>query len=131
MNFTLKRTEYGQDGVFGELSSDDTDEVFTTLEHAFERLDGPYRPKLNAGIHICTLGTHNLDHSQGDLLYEINNVPGHSGILIHVGNYNRDSDGCVLIGTALGNKCITGSRTALATFMALQGGQEFTLTVLD
>ncbi len=131
MNFTLKRTEYTQDGVFGELTSDGTDKVFTTLEHAFERLDGPYRPKLNAGTHICTLGEHNLDHSKGVQLYEINNVPGHSGILIHIGNYNHDSDGCVLIGTALGNKCITGSLRALATFMGLQGGQEFTLTVLE
>jgi len=131
MNFTLKRESYNSWGIVSTMTSDDNSESFTTLEHAYLQPDGTYKPKLNAGTHTCVLGDHNLEHSKGVQLYEITGVPNHSGILIHVGNYNDDSDGCVLIGSALGERSISGSKLALTKFMDLQAGQSFTLTVLE
>lgn len=34
----------------------------------------------------------------------VNNVPGHSGIEIHIGNYPKDTKGCLLLATNIGGK---------------------------
>lgn len=35
-----------------------------------------------------------------DMGYEVENVPNRTYIMFHVGNYIKDSDGCILIGTS-------------------------------
>jgi hypothetical protein len=130
MNLTLKRQSFNSWGIISELTEANGEEVAVTLEHAYQSPTG-YLPKLPDGTYTCVLGTHQLSSGGPQSLYEITNVPGHQGILMHVGNYNRDSEGCVLVGTALGQECITGSKTALGKFMELQGGENFTLTVLS
>ena len=62
-------------------------------------------------------------------------VKGHYGILFHVGNYNEDSEGCILLGTGFGNtsskgKMITASKQAFKQFMEmLKETDLFTLIV--
>jgi len=131
MNLTLSRLAYDPEGIFSELSGEDGEVLFQTLEHAYKQQDGSYAPKLPPGIYDCIVGLHELDNINGPFqAYEILNVPGHSGILFHVGNYNRDSKGCVLLGTAKGDNMITGSKTAFDKFMKLQDDQSFTLEVV-
>jgi hypothetical protein len=68
--------------------------------------------------------------------FEVMNVPGHWGILFHVGNYNEDSEGCILVGEGLGRRykngvMLTNSKKAFAKLMALlKDVEQFTLLVI-
>lgn len=140
MKFILHRREYRPDGVFSDFISEDGSSVFVNLDHAF-LVDGKYLPKLAPGVYLCRLGKHTLEHHPEPFdAYEILGVPDFMGkpvtkILIHWGNFNKDSDGCTM--TGLGeqqapgcDKMIIKSREAFAAFMAVQNGvYEFLLTV--
>lgn len=63
-------------------------------------------------------------------------VPNHTGILFHVGNYNDDSNGCILLGrVCVGSEkgtMITASRMTFDRFMLdLEGIEYFPLIVKD
>jgi hypothetical protein len=109
--FTLNRISLSEEGIFSVLTGEDGSSYFTA-EHAY---DG--KPKLPNGIYICVKGQHLL-HSGPVEAFEITNVPGHSGILFHIGNYPQiDSDGCVLLGKSQENSMITHSKEAFEEFM--------------
>lgn len=46
------------------------------------------------------------------LVPELQDVPGHTGIEMHIGNYPDDTTGCTLIGTAPGRDMIGNSEPA-------------------
>lgn len=124
MNLTLTRKRTASDGAFGELVGDSGSFFAISLEHAYYK-DGRYEVKLPPGEYKCIRGIHRLHDGVDFETFEITGVAGHTGILFHVGNYNEDSDGCVLIGSAIGNranggKMITASRQKFIEFMALQ-----------
>lgn len=139
MNLYLNRKQYRSDGIFGELIDEKGSLVAVTLEHAYA--DGEkFVPKVASGQYDC------VRHPPNRLPYEtfmLENVPefqGHpvTGILIHVGNYNDDSIGCILLGTQIGFKNNGGqmitskSLDAFHKFMALQDGvATFQLIVHD
>ena len=134
MNLKLKRTEYRSDGIFSDCY-DDIGQVFMrTLEHAYG--EETYLPKVAPGVYTCKRSMHRLHGMTEDFeTFEIMGVEGHNNILFHWGNYNRDSEGCVLCGDTEavidnGVHIVTGSRKKFAAFMALQNGiDEFELTV--
>jgi hypothetical protein len=132
MNFTLTRQSCGLYGVFGELVSEDGSKKFVTLEHAFI-VNKQYMPKVAAGVYTCQRyysPKHRYD------LFLVKNVPPFQGafvtyIELHIGNYNTDSDGCILLGLAKGTGMIEDSRDAFWEFMELQKDVEnFTLTIV-
>lgn len=143
MNLVLKRLQSGPDGIFSDLLDEDGTLVAQTLEHAFNAAAPGYlyQPKLPYGEFKCVRGTHKLHDMVPFWTFEVTGVPGHTGILFHIGNYNADSDGCILLGNHVIAtegpeadskivKMITESKKAFAKFMALQEGvDEFTLTV--
>lgn len=126
MTLNLKRTEFSDDGVFGELSDESGKILFYTLEHSYGG-----QAKLDTGAHKCLLGAHRLHGMTSDFqTYEITGVLGHAGILFHWGNFNKDSDGCVLLGQSRVGKMVTSSKDAFAAFMALTDeAQSFELIV--
>lgn len=145
MNWLLRTTAYRPDGIFSELYQGAA--LFcVTLEHAFESVDdkGPV-PKLPRGAtYPCRRGTgpaegglHVLKHYNKGLpfdTFEICEVPGHSGILFHPLNFNRESDGCVGTGREIqrdpADWWITHSQDTFAKLMsALEGVDEFELEV--
>jgi Family of unknown function (DUF5675) len=101
MGWVLHTDQTRDDGIFSTLFFND-EKFAVTLEHAFEDADGAYFPKLLRGAtYKCVRGPHQLEHGPRFEAFEITGVPGHSGILFHVGNFNKDSDGCVLLGASL------------------------------
>jgi hypothetical protein len=138
VSWILTTTDSREDGIFSELHQDD--ELFAvTLEHAYQQLDGTWAPKLPRGdVYQCERGMHILEHyNHGEPFetFEITGVSGHSGILFHPGNLNKDSDGCLLLGEKLvtlksGVWMVIKSQLTFNRFMnTLDGVNEFTLEV--
>lgn len=134
MDMILKNTDFTESGIFGTLSSANGSLICMTLQHAYEQSDGTYAPKLPNGNYLCLKGTHKLDHNPAPFqAFEVLNVPDHTGILFHIGNYNADSDGCILLGTQIAGRdqSLTESRLAFSKFMTIQNDvNTFKLTVV-
>ncbi len=126
----LKRIEKRDDGIFSELYNDSGDLLAKTLEHSYNG-----EPKLYNGTFTCVRGMHQLHGmTQPFETFEITGVTGHTGILFHVGNWNQDSDGCVLLGSEIEpsdrGQMVIASRITFNKFMqGLSGVNQFTLVV--
>lgn len=136
MDITTKRTKYLEDGIISSVTDEDGRIVMPTLEHAFEQEDGTYQPIIPPGVYKCIRGKHRLDNGVEFETFEVTGVGGHSGLLFHPGNWNKDSKGCILTGTSEvldehGAEMITNSRAAFDKFMKMQGDVDsFRLTVI-
>lgn len=136
MNLRLTRNAYREDGIFGSISDENGKVLFTTGEHSYP-LENAFTAKIPKGVYICVRGIHNLANEPNLETFELQNVPGHTGCLLHRGNYpQQDSDGCILLGKDIGwtlgakNKMITYSVQAFNEFIALQKDLDsFTLTI--
>ena len=127
----LIRSEFNPDGIFGKLIDDNGDQLAVTLEHSYNGT-----PKLPPGHYLCKRGMHKLEHGDPFETFEVTGVTGHTGILFHVGNWNKDSDGCILLGRVVVDspegRMITSSHMTFAYFMNdLVATNEFLLTVQD
>ncbi len=124
----LERIHFLAEGIFGQLS-DDSGFSCHTLEHSYP-VGESYEAKLPQGDYLCRRGFHQLADGKSFETFEIAEVPGHTGILFHWGNYNKDSAGCVLLGMKRLPTMIMFSRKAFNSFMYhLKGVDEFTLMV--
>lgn len=141
MNLTLTRFKYGIDGIFGELKATaDFTDVAVTLERAYPMVDQvnghTVFAKIPQGVYICERGIHQLSHGGPFETFEVTGVTGHTDLLFHQGNYDSDSQGCILLGAAVAQvtpdtQMVTDSRETFANFMTLQSGEDsFTLTVI-
>lgn len=144
MDIKIVRTDFVSTGIFGEL--DPADESFSlfTLEHAYPvQADGlhsstVFAPKIPSGVYICVRGTHTLKptkifpNPKPFQTFEVTNVPGHTEILIHPGNTEGDSEGCILLGLARQeNVEVLHSKDAFKMFMEKQVGvDQFNLTII-
>ncbi len=142
MNMILTNKIKEADGIFGILESEDGDFSCVTLQHAYDsgNGNGTYEPKLPTGTYTCQRSQHQLlGMAQPFETFQIMNVPGHTNVLIHMGNYNRDSDGCVLVGRRIvpnpdgsGVNMISSSLNTFNALMDFQkGNDQFSLIVKD
>lgn len=139
MDLTLTNIDFTSNGIFGRLEDkDDTIELYT-LQHAFPVVTDPmsasttYMPIIKPGQYKCIRGQHCLPGMIAPFeTFEITDVPGHTGLLFHCGNFNKDSEGCILLGLERDHcKDILNSRAAFEVFMKAQDGiNEFLLTVV-
>ena len=138
MNLIINRIQYRPDGIFSECLDENRNFKWVLLEHAYLQDDGSYKPKVLGGVYHCERGDHQLEGmTEPFQTFEVMNVPGHTNILFHKGNYNEDSAGCFLIGKSMGNmlnggKMICSSKQAFDEFMLAQKEcDSFTITVVD
>lgn len=111
-------------GAFGVLLSEDGLPFAVTLERTFD--DG--KPSIPAGEYEC-VATVFYRHNYST--YEIL-VPGHSRLLFHKGNYEKDSEGCVLVAKAFEGDWISGSLNGFTEFMhRLAGVSSFRLRIKE
>lgn len=66
--------------------------------------------------------------------FEVQEVPNRSGILFHIGNYPKDTTGCILMGEQLrvqkGQPTVLRSKPAFRHFLTLlEGEEEFKLRI--
>jgi hypothetical protein len=130
MTLTLIRRQYREDGIFSQLTG--LSSPMLTLERSYN-----LKSKIPIGTYRCVKGMHRLKNMKNPFeTFQVMNVPKCTGILFHVGNYNRDSEGCILLGENLGISngalMLTRSRIAFHRFMKeLSGVKEFTLHVIE
>jgi hypothetical protein len=130
-DFILTHTRFCSDGIFGELKKFDGTFVAYTLEHSYDN-----KPKLTNGNYTCVRGPHKLHGMTNPFItFEIMGVPDFNGVpvtgvLFHWGNYNKDSEGCVLMGASEAPTMIGTSVQTWTAFMASMSGiDSFNLTV--
>jgi len=137
LEWTLDRTGYRSDGIFGILRDENGQTLAVTLEHAYANDSGGFEPKVAAGNYTCDR------HAPNRLPYEtfeLQGVPDFqgkpvTGILIHILNFNSESDGCIGVGRSLAaspsGMMIANSKEAFEEIMnRLDGVQSFQLSIV-
>lgn len=136
MDLILRRMKWSSDGVFSDLLDENNNQICLAGEHAYSDVDDGVQPKIPMGTYLCVRGEHQLEGMSAPFTtFEISDVPGHTNILFHAGNFPQiDSAGCVLLGEAIeqinGVLGVSNSRATFESFMAMQDGVDsFTLLV--
>lgn len=136
VKMVLTRAKSTPEGIFGKLCQEDGTFFAYTLEHAYETDPGVFKPKVAKGVYTCVRGQHRLHSMTEDFTtFEVKGVPDFqdkpvSGILFHWGNYQKDSDGCILLGSTMLLNIIGNSRLTFADFMKFMDGVDhFELTI--
>lgn len=130
MRLTLSRFLYRADGIVGRLLDEQDVQLAVTLEHAYDE-PAPHA-KIPAGTYTCRW----RESPTKGPCFEICGVAGHTALLIHAGNWEQDSQGCVLVGEMWQETdrgiMVTHSWRALAKLLArLHTVLEFTLIIQD
>jgi hypothetical protein len=132
MIIRLVRTDFTDKETIGEIYVDDVFECYS-LEDVVR--DGNVKV---AGETAIPYGTYNVSITYsprfGRYLPLLNSVPNFSGVRIHAGNTHKDTEGCILVGTAKGKNSIQNSRVAFAKLYnkmvyALQHGDKISIII--
>jgi len=129
MQMLLQRTTQTFQSVEGELSVDGEFQCFT-LEPAVREVSGqPVGYWKVPGKTAIPIGTYAVEVSYfaRDGYYSpiLDNVPGFLGIRIHIGNFPQDTEGCILVGTQMGDNQVLNSKVAFVALMAkVQAAQQ-------
>lgn len=124
----LQRATNGWDGTFGILSRDGVP-LCATLEDPWNNNQ--------VGNSCIPAGTYRCKKFSGTVyknVWEVQNVPGRTAILIHQGNTIANTRGCILVGFKLGyldkNPAVLESKKAL-DYLRSELPDEFVLEVKD
>ena len=115
MNLILERHSYSPLGTFGRLFANGS--IFHTVERQW------LGNKRN--VSCIPEGTYTvLPYSSAKYqnVWELQDVPGRSKILIHVANYPDEVEGCIGLGLRFNGKGVLSSRDAIQEFGELMHG---------
>jgi len=118
MRFRLQRVFRSAHGVFGVLAVDRVG-AWYPLAVTLERADDHLEPVIPAGKYKLEPTRFNRGNYP---TYEVTPVKGHSRVLLHVGNFERDTEGCVLVASSFEETWVSGSKRAFERFMDVAGG---------
>ena len=123
MNIVLERHSYSPAGTFGRLFVGD--KVFHTVEREWLG-NKTYDSCIPEGVYDVTP----YSSEKYPNVWELQNVPGRSKILIHVANNPRDVQGCIGLGMSFYGTGVSDSRYAMQLFRELMHGvDKFTIEI--
>ena len=128
MKLVLQRGPSTAHSTPGELSVDGVFECYT-LEDVVRPVKIAHETAIPAGVYKVI-----IDMSQRfqRLMPHVLDVPGFTGIRIHAGNTDKDTEGCILVGRQRSTDNVSESRLAYGTlFPKLQGATDITLEIKD
>ena len=135
MNLKLKRFEYGSNYTIGRLYCDDN-YICYVLEDRVREVEGQAVTEWKVQNETAIpRGTYRvvIDHSDhfNKELPHILDVPGYTGVRIHTGNSDKDTEGCLLVGTGwAGTDWISGSKEAFdRLFPLMKTAKDITITI--
>lgn len=107
--------------TLGKLFIDDVFECYT-LEDEFRAVKVKKETRIPDGTYLIKLrteGSHHIHYAQKfpDIhkgMLWLQNVPGFQFILIHIGNTEEDTEGCLLVGSDRDEKTMTLQRSTVA-----------------
>jgi len=116
-------------GMFGVMKIDK--ELFCFTLEPPNLLNKPNVSCIPCGQYICS----RTDSSFGKT-FIVENVPNRKDILFHYGNTIKDTEGCIILGSKLGNlslrKAVMESRNIFYDFInKMENEEKFHLTVLE
>ncbi len=139
MHILLTRTNKNEQATLGDLSIDGRPECHTLEDRVREVSGQPVASWKVQGATAIPIGTYQvvIDFSNRfqRLMPHLLDVPGFTGIRIHKGNTDKDTEGCILLGMIEdGADHISQSTVAFDAFFpklqdALAGEQEVYITV--
>ena len=121
---TLTRDEFTEDSTLGLLECD-TGEVFHTLELPWGGNE-PFKSCIPLGNYLCKFLPKAVKRKN---VWHIKGVFERDSVLIHVGNFPRNTKGCVLIGLTRGEDAVYSSKIALGAFNNVMGREDFILNI--
>jgi len=126
----LSRIEQSGHGTIGVLRIEKEVQCFVLEKRSL--LIAPRLSCIPPGVYICK----RITSPRHGKTFEIEDVPGRTHILFHIGNTDSDTEGCLLLGRRPGyingKRGILESRLAFYDFMTrLNGVDEFNLTITE
>lgn len=121
MKITLERISSDKDATIGTLYIDGRFQCFT-CEDEWRKEKVAQETRIPAGTYQVKLRTHGGFHERyktrfdfHEGMLELLDVPGFTDILIHVGNTERDTAGCILVGMSAESWESGGGRVLFST----------------
>lgn len=133
MEIVIRHKILSSKSTIGDLFIDGNRFCFT-LEDVYRGLRqdmdlGTIKRIKQAGVTAIPTGTYKVKLTMSNrfkkVLPEILNVPGYSGVRIHAGNTDADTEGCILVGNTNPSKdFVGGSQDAIRSLLAILQGQD-------
>lgn len=135
----VSRTTFGQQATLGKLTINGEFECFTLEDVVREVPHQPVGSWKVWGATAIPFGTYDVQIGFSPrfnrLMPQLLNVPGFTGVLMHWGNSDKDTDGCILLGQSIaGDDFIAHSVVAFNLFFtklqsAINAGEKPTITL--
>ena len=121
---------YRTKGVTIGMLSDDSNLYALTLENPWVGNEDNISC-IPEGNYVCEVD----ESPKYGQVYHVHSVEGRSHILIHWGNYERNTEGCILLGSGLmddteeNKEAISNSKNTVMDFMSKMDKKTFLLTI--
>lgn len=135
MNLVLKREHFGDTFTVGKLYHDDKFLCYTLEDKVREEAGMPVETWKQFGNTAIPRGSYKVTVTFSNRfqvnLPQLLDVPGFSGVRIHTGNSSKDTEGCILVGSAWDGKSdwVGGSKIAFSPLFDLIKNSTDTVTI--